>query len=113
MLVKAVELEPLKEVTVTCSVSKVTLHVWENQKIFSRPMASAAKTHEEQLALSNRDDTAVRLGDEVIVLGELEVLFVNDTMGEEATANSIFSVPDQEISMVYYLTGRLTPRSKD
>ena len=67
VLLTAVGFDPLKDVTVTYSVSRVTLHVSENQKIWFRPPASTAMAQDEQLLLVEIEDE-LWLGAVVMVL---------------------------------------------
>lgn len=101
VFVTAVALEPLNDVTMRYSVSTVTLHVWENQKICCKPPASTAITQDEQLVLIARE--AVRLGDEVMVPEVKDVVFANEGVDGEVTERSRLDVDPRDINSFAYL----------
>ena len=104
VLVVAVKLDQLNDVTVTYSVSTVTLHVWEAQKICCKPAASTAITQDEQLVFSEREEV-IWLGDEVTVPEEDFVVFANEGIDGEETDESRSGIGLKGICFFTYLTG--------
>ena len=78
VLLIAVAFDPLKDVTVTYSVSSVALHVSVSQTTCCKPWTSTAITQEEQLVLMERE--GVISLDAVMVPEGRDVVFAKEAL---------------------------------
>lgn len=83
----AVAFDPLKDVTVTYSVSSVTLHVSVNHTTCCKTWKSSAITQEEQLVLT-RGEEVIRLGDAVMVPEENDVVFAKEELDRDIASKA-------------------------
>ena len=110
VLFTAVALDPLKDVTVTYSVSSVVLQVPVSHRTCCNPWISTAITQDEQLVLVKREVSL--LGEAVMLPEEKDVVFAKEGLDGDVADKAGLDITTNWRYFFAYLIGPLTQREK-